>query len=478
MNAPDRRQRPAVPIAAVLLLGLLGPTLRDSGLILFPILWNEDALILFPRFFANGGDAAGILAPHAGYVSLVPGLVGWMVAALPPTWAPHAYLAAALLGNALAVTPLLLRRAEPVLGPLPERAALAGLLALVPAGSIAIAASVMHLNWPMLLLACLLALLPLPAGRLSQVGTALLLALAIWTNPLALICLPILVLRSFWESEAREPAALVAAAALAFLVWGVDGTGAGSTFGRAPENLLAGVELVGSRAVLEAFLGSEIIAGLATTPVARALLAAAGWAVLAALAWFSIRGHGPARSFFVAGLVLLITGLTVGSVIVRDLGASYGLALRYFHTPKLLTLLLLGIVVADRVAGARWRATLALGLMTAWLAGLTALQIGWYRAETFTDPERGRRLQAFLKTVSEFPEDPRGLVAVFPDRRNIFDMVLLQGPATTAPQALPRPGSERGRLGWFVGPPDGGPGLVEEHPGAAADWKRAVAAPP
>lgn len=478
MKAQDRQYWPAMPIAAVLLLGLLGPALRDPGLILFPILWNEDALILFPRFFANGGDAAGILTPHAGYVSLLPGLVGWLVGAFPPTWAPHAYLAAALLGNALAVTPLLLRRAEPVLGPLPVRAALAGLLALAPAGSIAIAASVMHLNWPMLLLACLLTLLPLPAGRLSQMGTALLLALAIWTNPLAMICLPILALRSLRESEARGPAALVAIAALAFLVWGVDGTGAGFAFGRAPENLLAGVELVGSRAVLEAFLGSEAMAGLATTPGARAILAAAGWAVLAASAWFAIRGHGPLRSLFVAGLVLLITGLTVGSVIVRDLGASYGLALRYFHTPKLLTLLLLGIVVADRVAGDRWRVWPALGLIMAWLAGLTALQIDWYRADTFTDPERGRRLQAFLQTVSEFPEEPRGLVAVFPDRRNIFDMLLLRGPATTAAQALPRPGAERSRLGWFVGPRDGGPGLVEEHPGAAADWTRAVAAPP
>lgn len=180
----------------VKLLGLFGLAAafwywHGQWAFVLPTMGCEDGQLMF-AYYVNQPSPWGIFRFYYGYISLLPNLVGYLSAQVPPTWSPFVLAYFALAVKAAAHTLFALRRFRGVLPSDNLRWWVCLLLALLPLGNVQHIDNTTYSIWNLLWILLLLAYAPLGQSRLGQVGQWGLMALCIWSHPLAVVVGPIL----------------------------------------------------------------------------------------------------------------------------------------------------------------------------------------------------------------------------------------------------------------------------------------------
>jgi hypothetical protein len=171
-------------IAAILIL-------RCFNAVFFPILHCEDGTEML-AFYANHPAPSGILHFYAGYRSVLPNLLGFLATSLLPLYiAPYVMVACSLAFATAALGLFSLDRYRFIMPDDTSRAWVCLILALVPLGNHALSTNLTYSIWNLFAISLLLVVAPAPRTSLGRVVQYGFLGLAIFSQPLSLILLPI-----------------------------------------------------------------------------------------------------------------------------------------------------------------------------------------------------------------------------------------------------------------------------------------------
>ena len=189
--------------------------LRQPSALLKPMFPKEDGAIFFKDAYEKPWTAA-LFSYYAGYMTLPARIVSVVCTALPLSWAPTAYAGSALVMAAGAICFFYLPQFRTVIANDVVRGVVVLAMPLMPN-----AESVMRLSavlWYTLFVLILTTLMSLPAHRAGCWLLWIVAGLAAWSNPVSIVCVPVLVLRSI-RAETREHRwwwALLAVATIAY----------------------------------------------------------------------------------------------------------------------------------------------------------------------------------------------------------------------------------------------------------------------
>ncbi len=171
-------------IAAILIL-------RCFNAVFFPILHCEDGTEML-AYYANHPALSGILRFYAGYISLLPNLIGFLSTSLLPLHlAPYVMVAFSLALATAALGLFSLRRYRFIMPDDTSRAIVCLILALIPLGNHAILTNLTYSIWNLFVISLLLVAAPAPKTNLARAAQYGFLGLAIFSQPLSLLLIPI-----------------------------------------------------------------------------------------------------------------------------------------------------------------------------------------------------------------------------------------------------------------------------------------------
>lgn len=426
-----------------------------------PTMACEDGQMMFAYYLSQPAPW-GVLRFYYGYISLLPNLVGYLSAQLPPTWSPYLLVYFALLVKALAHTLFAWRRFRVVLPNDNWRWWIALGLALLPVGDVLLFTNTTYSIWNLLWILLLLTYAPLGANRLGQMAQFGLLALCIWSHPLAIVVAPLLLYNLLTRPTERWFNGGLLLVLVLYLALGVEWG-----YAERPRSLLTSVlvtplYLLG-RVVFEALWGYHLRLLLYTTGRSwliylPALLVVAGlvgwylrrWRQLAwpsqlqiglavyaigALTWLSIytraadrttyMGEWNHRYFYVPQLLFWL-GLMVA--VVRERTGQPAEALPYrqgsYELKPAEALTAVSLPTKDGDSGtwgklSRLRLAIGLLLLLAYLIPMNYYHWNYLR----TWPEDGVRLAEFLQAVEAYQQSgPHEGKREFFLKRDCFDL--------------------------------------------------------
>lgn len=184
------------PLLFVTVAAIIG--WRSSSYLAAPVLRAEDGSKVF-EFFYEHRAVDFLLRFKAGYIPLLPNILGWLSVRLPPRLTPYLLTCAPTLLAAFTTSALGLRAFRPYVASDPLRAAVCLGLAIAPPGPMMTVSNTDYSIWNALLLVLLLALLPMPKNRLGSVAFACALGVLIWSHPLTIVALPATLLHLWRE---------------------------------------------------------------------------------------------------------------------------------------------------------------------------------------------------------------------------------------------------------------------------------------
>ncbi|MCG8456828.1 MAG: hypothetical protein MI919_11155, partial [Holophagales bacterium] len=255
-GSPDsgRWLAPAVVAAVASIL-----VFRSFNAVMYPILHCEDGTEML-AYYLNRPHPLGVFRDYAGYVSLMPNLMGYAAARLlPPHVAPYAMVGFSLAMATAALSLFVSRSFRFVVPKDRSRALICLIVASVPLGNHALITNLTYSLWHIFLIALLSILAPMPAtsrGRLAQAGY---LCLAICSHPLSIvfvpICLVLSIARRSRGERLRNLGILVVVLLYAWL--GIRST---ETAGSGEELAAVGIsaEYVAHRVVFESVFGNRM----------------------------------------------------------------------------------------------------------------------------------------------------------------------------------------------------------------------------
>jgi len=387
---------------------------RNYNALRYPILFSEDGWLLFTHFLDHR-DLGSVLRQHNGYVSIVPQLCGWSIAFLPMTWQPRAFALTAVLIAAFAFSLFTSRRFEWLVADVRLRAALCVLFVILPNGNFAIDTCTMFCNWNVLLIACLSALARAPRGRRELLVDTVLLTLAITTNPVTAILLPVWAWRCWrpdYVASDDVPAtalrlhySVLIGTTIAYVGLMVQPTSTGNV---GPWQLLPRWSaMVFDRVVLESIAGhaGKIELHSAGLDVAAGIAILAGFAAILWTARRRIR-----RTEWIALTVMagLIAAATASAVIGRphnfdNMTGSWDQRYTFVQRTMFTAMLLCPLLALLRGAGIRTRAL----AMTA--VGLHAVSLAADNRDMYsTFPSEGRQIAEFVASAEAWRAAPDG----------------------------------------------------------------------
>lgn len=162
---------------------------RSYALIINPELRAEDGAKVFAYFYEHR-DFEALFRLKAGYLPLLPNLLGWLSVRLPARATPYFLTVVPTL---LAATCACVLAAPAYRRYVPRdsvRYAICLGLAVAPVAGFLMTCNTDYSIWTALLLLMLLVLLPLPKGKLWSLLCASAISVLVWTHPLSILALP------------------------------------------------------------------------------------------------------------------------------------------------------------------------------------------------------------------------------------------------------------------------------------------------
>jgi hypothetical protein len=349
---------------------------RQSGVPATQTLWAEDGVIFYTQAVGYSFWHT-VLSAYNGYDQLVPRLAVQLTALFPVRDAPTVVALAGAAGLATSCC-LVFHMARGHVASAPLRALLALSMVLLPLALVEMLDNLVNLPW-WLYFTAFWALLWRPSSAGGRVVAAAACALAVASEPLVILLLPLALVRAVaartWRDNAASLGLMVGLGYQAAVVLAAHGQ---SSFAR--RGLSAVPAAFGAR------VGIGWLTGLRATDAmvrwSRTGTEALGWALFAALVvWGLTRGARRARAFTAAVAVLAPLCFAVpvwlrGAGPYMQTAKSVGYAGRYAATPMLM---LISAVVVIAGSGQRRRrrstdlvvvALCAALLLPAWVADL------------------------------------------------------------------------------------------------------------
>ncbi|MFT5442791.1 MAG: hypothetical protein ACI8W3_001835 [Myxococcota bacterium] len=374
----------------------------------WPSLINEDGAIMFKHYYENPG-LENLWLQYAGYVSVMPDLMAFFVASLPPSLVAYTYLLLATASFAIAYSAFFLPRFRAFIPNDRHRWIVCLTLALLPLGNSALMRAVTYSFWALLMVSTLICLVP-GSKKSPVVWTEfILLSLNACSSPVSVILLPLLVWRAIHGRTSLETSLFVAVCLISIAYLGL----AVETGGAKGDILYTALHVIpafGDRVSFEPFLSSRlrmefIWRGLHAVPVAL------GWTILLLILGGALSDRATRAVFQRERVAALwgsycIASLTVISIYSRfgPGGLEYTSAFhqRYFWIQQCLLGLVIGIVVfsntriAHLLSQPRSRRVLIAGCLS-YLLALNVLDLG----KTVAGSGDGRTVAAFLGKLEE-----------------------------------------------------------------------------
>jgi hypothetical protein len=348
------RQLAAAGAAGLVLIGL--SLLRQTGVGALDTVWAEDGVVFLARAMETSLPAA-LDDPYAGYLHVVPRIAAEVATLVPIA---RASVALALLGAGLTAGAAVLVYVASAghVRSAPLRAFLAALLVLHPIVAVESLNSLALAQWPLTYAAFWVALWR-PARAWATVGAALFLLLVMLSAPLAVVLLPVLLVRVAvvrgWLD--RLPALLFAAGLAVQVLILLTRPNTSPPPGGTPAELLATYRILVTTPAVFGFTFAETLRSWAGDAVAVAALVVWAAVVLAALR--------PGRSHRLTAVLLAGTSLVAFVVGVYGRNAAPSVlqafadgvrpaSTRFALVPIMLLLSLLALAV-DAGPGGRWQ---------------------------------------------------------------------------------------------------------------------------
>jgi hypothetical protein len=390
-------------VALVMAAALLVALARDPQALLTPPMVLEDGAVFFAYFY----DASGI-APlfhfYAGYIPFLTNAAAYAVSRFPTLWQPHLMalipLAASSAAFGLFAAPMFRRIVESDL----QRAIVGLGLAAFPLGNFAKIGLTSYLQWSLMLVLCLIVLSGTRIAVNSLRGLALtaFLAAVIWTNPVAMIALPLFAfeacrLRSTDPWMAFSYGVLI----LAGVLYGLLGYDRMSTAIDLGQAIINGIRAVLERGVFETAFGStarmSMLSGGGFLWMDAAAILTIAAVVVALLP--RLRQNSEFRGFALKAAYLGVAA-TFMSAMIRSTALDSPWGRRYSYTAAVLFAVLALIAVTDVLA--RLLAARLYKVLGACVAVLAAgLAVGNWQNNYLYRVQAGEwpALRAFLGTV-------------------------------------------------------------------------------
>jgi len=183
------------PILFLIMAALL--FCRQPHALIHPSFYAEDGAIFFKQQYEMGFTGA-LATRYAGYPHLAPRMIAGLCSWLPLEYVPLAYAVVSLLIAAATLTFFFAPGFRPIFDSDLLRAGIVIAFALMPNSDPLM--KVAYVNWYMLLFTSLLLLYSLPKPAATRWGLFALAAIAAWSSPATILCLPVMLYRA-WKAE-------------------------------------------------------------------------------------------------------------------------------------------------------------------------------------------------------------------------------------------------------------------------------------
>jgi len=200
---PPSSRRRRVAYLGALVLCLATVVARRPDTVLLPQFWAEDGTTFYQPAF-EGRTPAVLLEPYSGYLHLLPRLVAWVAALVPPERAPAVFNTTAVLGACLCVWLFTLPLARPLLASDALRLAVA-LQFILSNPAVETFGNMANLQWWMCLGTLTLISVPLQGRWLVPLACGLV-AMAALSSPMPVLFVPVAILamavggRRYWAA--------------------------------------------------------------------------------------------------------------------------------------------------------------------------------------------------------------------------------------------------------------------------------------
>lgn len=395
--------------------------LRSFYAFTLPDLACEDGSEMF-AYYTNHPTPGYILRSYSGYISLLPNLVGYLAARLPPPLVPYALAYYALLVKTTAFTLFAGRRFRFTVANDHWRLLIVVAAALMPLGDRLLSDNATYSIWNLLLILCLLVVAPLPRRRRALFVQFGLLVLCAWSTPVAVVVAPLCLYNFLTRRRAADRwvnGGLMLAIGL--YVWlavhpavhPADGVvrSLWQSIALTPLYLL-------NRVVAETLLGYHLRMAMQNQGLTWLIYLVATIFVtgLAGLYVVNRRALTRREHSYLVMTLFLITAITWFSIYARGMDSNSHMGPwngRYFYVQQYLFVLLLAVGMARnwRRLPRRWLRPVLAGGLVVYLVAMVSFNLPYFRAY----PELGRTLATFLQTVDAYqrtsgPVAPREFV--------------------------------------------------------------------
>ncbi len=390
----------------------------------WPTMACEDGELMFANYLMNP-SITGIFRFYFGYISLLPNLIGYLSARLPPTWNPYLLAYCALLLKGAAHTIFALRRFRGVVAADSTRWLICLVLAALPLGDVLMFDNTTYSLWNMLWILLLLVYAPLGQSRSVQVGQFILMALFACSHPLSVVAIPLCLYNLYTR---RQPADYWVNGGLIIVI------GLYLALGVAPEKEPVR-SLIGSVFYTPLYLLNRVVFEALFTYHFRLLLQTAGlaWVIYSSALlivgglgfWYwrqrhTFSFHTHLQLWIVLYVIVALTWLSVYSRAMNATSHMGAWNLRYFYIQQYLFWLILLIAIYPMLNTAMLK------------AGATVLLVGYLVFTNYiswdylrTWPEDGWRLAEFLQQVEAYQHSgPHAATQEFLLKRDCFDIVI------------------------------------------------------
>jgi hypothetical protein len=170
---------------------------RQPHALIHPALFAEDGAIFFKQQYELGFIGA-LTTRYAGYPHLAPRIIAALCSPLPLEYVPLAYAIISLLVAAGTLTFFFAAGFRPIIDHDLLRAGVVIAFTLMPNAEPLM--KVAYINWYMLLFSSLLLFYSLPKSTLACWCLFVPAAIAAWSNPSTILCLPVMLYRA-WKAE-------------------------------------------------------------------------------------------------------------------------------------------------------------------------------------------------------------------------------------------------------------------------------------